>query len=817
VSGFSLVLLGTLAAQATEAVDFVRDIKPVLARHCLKCHGGAKRKGGLSIDTRQSLLAGGDTGPAAVVGKSGESLLIELVSGRDEARIMPAEGDRLSTDQIKLLAAWIDEGLAWPTGFSFATVKRASLAPRRPELPPDDAAASNPIDRLLRPYFAMHRFDPPPLVDDGVFARRVYLDLVGLLPTPSQVADFASDPAADKRARLVGRLLDDREAYATHWLTFWNDALRNAYRGTGFIDGGRQQITGWLYRSLYENKPYDKFVHELLSPVGGSEGFTKGLVWRGVVNSSQTPPMQAAQNLSQVFLGTNLKCASCHDSFVNYWKLSDAYSLAAVFADQPIEIHRCDKPTGEIARPAFIFPELGKIDGDAPRGERMRQLADLVTGPANGRLPRTIVNRLWAWFFGRGLVEPLDDMDQDPWHADLLDWLAVDLVEHDYDLKHTMQLIAASRAYQLPSVGAAKPDDRSFTFRGPVVRRMTAEQYADAIGRVLRVSREAGADAFSIDGRGQGGQLAAVARVLRADARAGAIAKWIWNDKNAAHAVPGGGVYLRKTFDLPAQPLHAAAVVTCDNQFTLWVNGRQVAASKEWNQPRSVDLTKNLVAGRNVIAAHAINWPDAATKSGLEVRGPNPAGFILHAAIQIDPQHTIELPSDASWLWNLTAPADWQQPDFDTPGWQHAVEVADAGAAPWGIADKLLATPLGPITSVRSALLADDALVRALGRPNREQVVTRRESIATTLQALELTNGQTLHDLVEHGARQWLNESPNEPAALVVGIYRTALGRAPTKRESAIAAELLGSPVTPAGLEDFLWTITMLPEFQLIH
>jgi len=195
----------------------------------------------------------------------------------------------------------------------------------------------------------------------------------------------------------------------------------------------------------------------------------------------------------------------------------------------------------------------------------------------------------------------------------------------------------------------------------------------------------------------------------------------------------------------------------------------------------------------------------------------NPAGFIFHAAIQIDAKTAVELASDASWLWTKKPSAGWEQPEFDTAGWQHAAEIGDAGAAPWGMADKLVATRVGSLGLVRSSLLADDALVRALGRPNREQVVTRRESIATTLQALELTNGQTLDDLVERGARQWLGDSPAEPDALVDRIYRAALGRAPTKQEAGIAVELLGSPVTAAGLEDFLWTVTMLPEFQLIH
>ena len=153
----------------------------------------------------------------------------------------------------------------------------------------------------------------------------------------------------------------DRQ-YAEHWLTFWNDLLRNDYAGTGYIDEGRRQITGWLYRSLLENKPYDQFVRELISPTPESEGFIKGIKWRGRINSSQTPEVQFAQNVSQVMLGINLKCASCHDSFIDGWKLADAYGMAAIVSEQPLEIHRCDKPTGETAQAGFLFPELGTID-----------------------------------------------------------------------------------------------------------------------------------------------------------------------------------------------------------------------------------------------------------------------------------------------------------------------------------------------------------------------------------------------------------------------------------------------------------------------
>ena len=185
--------------------------------------------------------------------------------------------------------------------------------------------------------------------------------------------------------------------------------------------------------------------------------------------------------MTQVFLGTNLKCASCHDSFVNHWKLTDAYALASVFADKPLEIHRCDQATGKTSGVGFIYPELGKIDASAPRLERMKQLADLLVKPQDGRFARTIVNRLWAQLMGRGIVEPLDDMDQLAWDQDLLDWLAADFVAHGHNLKHTLALIASSRAYRLASTGVADPSDRGvFAFRGPSTRRMTAEQFADA-------------------------------------------------------------------------------------------------------------------------------------------------------------------------------------------------------------------------------------------------------------------------------------------------------------------------------------------------
>ena len=397
----------------------------------------------------------------------------------------------LTAQQIGLLRAWIDQGLTWPEGFSFTNWRRASIGPRKVQLPAGDG---NPIDRLVGVYWKKNKLDPASKsgfggrgVDDRTFIRRVSLDLAGVLPTPDQVQAFVDDAKPLKHERLVNRLLNDKKAYAEHWMTFWSDMLRNAYKGTGFIDGGRKQITQWLYAALYQNMPYDQFAGQLINPAKGAEGFIKGIKWRGNVSAAQRPEMQAAQNVSQVFLGTNLKCASCHDSFVNYWRITDTWGLASVFADKPLEIYRCGKPTAKTAKAAFLYPELGAIDPKAPKSQRIAMLAKIITSPKNGRLTRTMVNRLWAVMFGRGIVEPIDDMDQLPWDADLLDWLATDLAEHQYDLKRTLRLICTSRAYRMKSQPLGALEDQ-YVFKGPLIRRMSAEQFIDAVSALTRTA-----------------------------------------------------------------------------------------------------------------------------------------------------------------------------------------------------------------------------------------------------------------------------------------------------------------------------------------
>ncbi len=461
------------------------EVRSILAHNCHSCHGPSKSKGELRLDKRELVMQGGENGPIIVAGSPGKSEMIRRISlptGHKEA--MPTKGKRLTEKEVALLTFWIEKGAPWPSGAEKSIYRVAPLEPRTPVLPPATAGLTNPVDRFVNVYFQQNKVAWKKPVSDRVYIRRVFLDVVGLLPPPERVVAFMADTRPNKRELLVKELLNRNEDYAQHWISFWNDALRNDYSGTGYITGGRFDITKWLYSSLKTNKPYNWFVRELISPTPESAGFVKGIKWRGTINSSQRTEMQAAQNVAQVFLGLNLKCASCHDSFISDWKLADAYAFANVFSDTTLEINRCDQPTGKMAGRAILFKELGEISVDAPTEQRLRELADFLVQPKDGRLYRTVVNRIWAQLLGRGIVEPVDMMDNLPWNQDLLDWLASDFVENGYDLKKLMYTILTSKTYQLPSVGiqdAGMLTAPSYVFEGMVRRRITAEQFADAV------------------------------------------------------------------------------------------------------------------------------------------------------------------------------------------------------------------------------------------------------------------------------------------------------------------------------------------------
>lgn len=486
---FENVTLVSNTLNENQLQELNTNVRTILAHNCYSCHNATKTKGGLRLDKKEFIFKGGENGPILIAGNPAKSEIIrriKLPDSHDDA--MPSKGKRLTKKEIEMLEYWIKLGAPWLNGPEKSLYRVAALEPRLPILPRKTGQLSNPVDLLVNQYFIKNKIAWRKPIDDRTYIRRVYLDVIGLLPSSSELDAFVKDSSPNKRDQLVQMLLNKNEAYAQHWLSFWNDGLRNDYTGTGYITKGRYSISKWLYNSLKNNISYERFVKELISPTEESAGFIKGIEWRGTVNSSQTVAMQAAQNVAQLFLGLNLKCASCHDSFISDWKLADSYAFANVFSDTLLEIHRCDVPTGKKANYGVLYNSLGKIKETTITADRLKQLMDILVQKKNGRLYRTLVNRIWAQLLGRGIVEPVDVMDNEPWSQDLLDWLAYDFANNGTDIKRLMHQILTSKTYQLPSNSLKDAQllvAQNFVFKGILKKRVTAEQFSDVISQTF--------------------------------------------------------------------------------------------------------------------------------------------------------------------------------------------------------------------------------------------------------------------------------------------------------------------------------------------
>jgi hypothetical protein len=376
--------------------------------------------------------------------------------------------------------------------------QRLSQLPAAPT-PPVDAAVAGAIDQFVVAGWSKFRAAerPTELCDDATFVRRVYLDLVGCIPTLIELNHFLADSSADKRAKLVDQLLARKADYAAHWAPFWEDALASQ---TVLAQGGiptRGNYREWILESFAGNKPYDVMVAELIDPTmpGRQRAVTEELLGTRyrieyVRNEDHTATLQTAANVGQVFLSTAMKCASCHDHFENAeWTQDRFLGFAGLFAPRDLERVRCEVHSGRYVPARFPF-ELPGAAAAAPArlDSRLHLAAQLITDPANERFAKSIVNRLWKRYLGLGLFEPVDDYraDRPASQPELLDWLAYDFVAHGCDLKHTIRAILTSRTYQLPyepkfadRFDPAAPGEPRY-FRSPSLRRLTAEQVLDS-------------------------------------------------------------------------------------------------------------------------------------------------------------------------------------------------------------------------------------------------------------------------------------------------------------------------------------------------
>ena len=787
-SPIQILLSLLLVTQVESKIDFVHQVMPILKKNCAECHTDGKKKGGLSMNSRAEFLAGGEGGEVAVPGSIEDSFFLELTASIDPDERMPPKGPGVSPEEIKILKQWVKEGMVWDAAITLGSSGwEPKMKPRIVTLPKPINKRIHPIDRILDNYLENKKINLPTVAPARTFVRRAYLDIIGILPTPEQLNAFIHNKSSDKKTKLIDQLLAEDVSYADHWLTFWNDLLRNDYTGTGFITGGRKQITTWLYNALKGNMPYDQMTRELIDAKPDAAGFINGIKWRGSVNASQTRDMQFAQNVSQVFLGINMKCASCHDSFIDRWTLQEAYDLAAVFSEEPLELERCDIPTGRMATPKWMFPEIGQIDPKANKNERLKQLAKLMTHPDNGRFTRTIVNRIWAQLMGRGIVHPVDAMHTKPWSEDLLDFMAVQFAKDGYDLRKFLKFVLTSEAYGSQTDRLESLPGEEYVYKGPVPKRMTAEQLMDSIWQVTGTNPNQPEAKVDRSPKTAPGSVSAFKDLPKIDK---VIAKWIWAPDPQTRKIK-----LRTAIDLEKKPKFTSLLATCDNAFILRVNGKFVTSSREWTRPAYHEVSDFFKAGKNLIEVNA------------EMFGGG-SGFIAQFSFGKE-KGTNTLVTDQNWK---------VQQDKK---WIPAKAFHKYGAGPWKrILDQAIPTKPdqsgfdGP--SVRAALVKNDFLMRSLGRPHRDQVVTSRPAELTMLQAIDLANGAILSKYLNEGANNLKAKATNSQQ-FINWLYQHTLGRLPTTGEQEIISSVITDPEDSQQVEDLLWLVFMQPDFQIIR
>ena len=516
-----VLFLGLEFGIAESQVDFDTEIAPLLASRCLGCHAGAEPKAGLDLSEHQAALHGGNSGRILVPGEPGQSRLWEMVS-TDQ---MPPEHP-LSVAEKKLLRQWIVVGVPWgatsvdpwrTTSESRAGYDWWALQPLEvpgPTRKPGGSWRRNGIDDFILEKLQRTGLGPSSQAEPRSLIRRLYFDLIGLPPTPDQVARFEKDPSDEAYLQMVNKLLDSPR-YGERWGRHWLDVVR--YGESNGFERNAPRRNFWYYRdwviqALNEDMPYDEFVRMQLvgdlekpGPQGiAAAGFLVAGIHNTIVGESVRMKKLARQDeleelvgtICQTFLGLTVNCARCHDhkfdpiQQVEYYRLAAAVagvnhgerteriadeqsgqpgadteaSEQVMYAVTPTDIPEATKflvrgdidREGEVVVPGGVAAVVGvdanfDLEANAPDSQRRRRLAAWITGENNGLFARVIVNRVWHYHFGNGLVDTPSDFGFNggrPSHPELLEWLAIQLRASDLRLKPLHRLMVMSSTYR---------------------------------------------------------------------------------------------------------------------------------------------------------------------------------------------------------------------------------------------------------------------------------------------------------------------------------------------------------------------------------
>jgi hypothetical protein len=382
---------------------------------------------------------------------------------------------------------------------------RVAFIPARPDFAWRGPAPRNFIDEHVFAKLLRLRINPSPACADEVFVRRVFLDLLGVLPTSAEARDFVANRDSAKRAKLVDQLLE-RPEFADFWALKWADLLRVETRSLD--PKGVQTFHHWIRESIAANRPMDEFVVDIISARGSTYSNPAANFYR----ASRTPAVRG-EAIAQLFLGVRLQCAQCHGHPFDRWTQDDYYDWAAVFApidykiienkpldrldkkefrgEQIVFLNRAKKVTNPRTDKTAVARLLGESP-DASGSVELESLARWLTRPKNPYFARALANRIWFHLAGTGIVDPIDDFrpTNPPSNPALLAALAAEFVKSGHDLRHLIRAITASHTYQSDSRPADARADGEANYAHAIVRRLSAEQLFDCLHEAAGVQAD---------------------------------------------------------------------------------------------------------------------------------------------------------------------------------------------------------------------------------------------------------------------------------------------------------------------------------------
>ena len=490
------------------APTFENNIQPILAAHCTTCHGGDSPKAKLDLTSVEGALKGGKSGPAVKPGSLKESLIWLFVS-TDK---MPAKGEKLNDAERDVLRAWIVGGGASSKGSVTTPTVKSGVA-----------STAKAIDAAIDAKLAHEKVAPAGPADDAEFLRRAFLDIAGIIPTAERAAAFLDSKDPAKQAKLIDELLELPE-YARAAGGLWAGLITTEEPTL------KPKFEPWLTEQFHKNRPWDAVVRDLIVAEGmGPE--TTFVVANG--ENKKPVPEKLAGATARLFLGMQLQCAECHNHPFTEWKQTDFWAIAAFYSrtvsagKAPAGIRELETgaklspPKGQKNAPPIsgaviaISPTAGNAAGKPVRAKFLQgatpdlddkgpyrpALAEWVTSASNPYFAEAAVNRLWAQFFGRGLVNPVDDLSSEnaPSHPGALRALADEFRAAGFDRKHAIRCITATNAYRRTSAG--KPSAADLYDRMPV-KVITPEALYDSLLRATGAKELSLASYVPTAGRG---------------------------------------------------------------------------------------------------------------------------------------------------------------------------------------------------------------------------------------------------------------------------------------------------------------------------